>query len=96
MLASSAGVGPDIRIGAGLEEAFPGSAESRQTEARAMQQLYAQQQYWLVWRGGKGQAVLAEDFDAKDVIRILWQAGPPSFLTCSWHCCGVETSGLCR
>lgn len=75
MLASSSGVGPNINIGAGLEEAFSGSAHSRQREAAAMQEVYEQQQYWLVWKGRKGQAVLAEGFDPKDVIKILWQAG---------------------
>ena len=82
MLASSSAVGPHINIGAGLEEAFPGSVHVRQMEASAMQEVYVHQEYWLVWRGGKGQAVLAEGFKPRDVIQILWQAGLPSVAMC--------------
>ena len=46
-----------------------------------MQEMYVNQRYWLVWRGGKGQAVLAEEFEPKDVIQILWQAGAQPLLT---------------
>ena len=73
ILAGSSGVGPDIRLGVGLEEAFPGPESSRQNEAVAMQQAYAGQQYALVWRQGKGSALLSESFPPKDVLRILWQ-----------------------
>lgn len=73
MLAGSSGVGPKIELGAGFQEALPGSIAARQDQAQAMQHIYADQEYWLVWRGGKGQAVLLEDFQAKDVLKILWQ-----------------------
>ena len=82
MLANSSAVGPQINIGAGLEEAFPGSLHNRQMEASAMQEVYEHQQYWLVWKGGKGQAVLAEGFEPRDVIQILWQAGLPIVAIC--------------
>ena len=73
ILASSSGVSPNIRLGVGLQEVFPGSAHYRQEQAQGMQHIYRKQSYWLVWRDGKGQAMLSEGFHPSDVLKILWQ-----------------------
>ena len=72
MLAGPSGVAPHVRIGAGVEEAFGGALPS-QRQLRELRRIYVGEQHWLIWRGGRGFALLAEDFTPSDVLRLLWQ-----------------------
>ena len=72
MLAGPSGVGPHIQIGIGVEEAF-GGALPLQRQLQELRRSYAGERHWLIWRGGRGFALLGEDFGPSDVLRLLWQ-----------------------
>ena len=72
MLAGPSGVAPHIQIGVGVDEAFGGALPS-QRQLQELRRVYRGERWWLIWKGGRGFALLAEDFTPLDVLRLLWQ-----------------------
>jgi len=72
MLAGSSGVGPDIELGVGYAEAF-GDASNLEKSVLHMAQVYGDEENWLVWRGGRGFAMLSEQHTPLDILRLLYQ-----------------------
>jgi hypothetical protein len=72
MLAGSSGVGPDILLGVGFAEAF-GETGNLEKNVLHMVQIYGEEENWLVWRGGRGFAMLSEQHTPTDILRLLYQ-----------------------
>lgn len=81
MLAGPLSVKPYVQTGVGVCVAF-GSSHPETAALRSLSTLYEREQYWLVWRGGGGYALLLEGFQAGDMLRLLWQVGVSSTDTC--------------
>ena len=72
MLAGPSGLSPHVKLGVSIEDAFGGRAPAA-AELRKLGGIYARERYWLLWRGGRGFALMCEDFVPADVLRLLWQ-----------------------
>lgn len=65
----------------GFAEAF-GEANNLENNLLRMVQVYGSEENWLVWRGGRGFALLSEQHTPIDILRLLYQVLPLIHTTC--------------